>query len=297
VTASIGIAPVDAVEGGGQAALAAADGAMYEAKEDGRNRVAGYQAQQRDDAHARLTTVERLRTALEHDALALERQVVRDLRTGQDAFYELLVRLPAPDGAGLLPPSSFLPIAERTGLITQIDRWVIGRAVTLLTGRAHERTSLSVNLSGRSLADPGLPEFVAESLARAGADPSRLLFELTETAAIGNMDSAATLAAELRALGCRFALDDFGAGFGSFYYLKHLPLDVVKLDGDFIRDLARSPEDQLVVQAMVEIAHGLGLRTVAEYVGDAETEDLLREYGVDCAQGFFIGRPEALPPE
>jgi EAL domain-containing protein (putative c-di-GMP-specific phosphodiesterase class I) len=151
---------------------------------------------------------------------------------------------------------------------------------------------MEVNLSGTSIGDPAVIDFIADSVRNAGIDPTALTFEVTETEAIVNIDRARVLSRQLSSLGCAFALDDFGAGFGSFYYLKHLPFDVVKIDGDFIKTLPASASDQLTVQAIVTIARGLSKRTVAEFVGDDRTVDLLREYGVDFAQGYHMGKPE-----
>ncbi len=176
-----------------------------------------------------------------------------------------------------------------------IDRWVVSEAIRLnasLRSRGLPTALLlEINLSGRSLSDPDLPSFVEGEVLAAGIDPADLVFEITETAAISNLEEARVVATRLTALGCRFALDDFGAGFGSFLYLKHLPLDYLKIDGDFIANLPRSPIDQRMVKTMVEVARGLELTTIAEFVGDAETVELLREYGVDYAQGYHVGRP------
>jgi EAL domain-containing protein (putative c-di-GMP-specific phosphodiesterase class I) len=150
---------------------------------------------------------------------------------------------------------------------------------------------MEVNLSGPSIGDPAVIDFIAESVRSAGIDPTALIFEVTETEAIVNIDRARVLSRQLSSLGCQFALDDFGAGFGSFYYLKHLPFDVVKIDGDFIKSLPTSTSDQLTVQAIVTIARGLRKRTVAEFVGSERTVEMLQEYGVDFAQGYHIGKP------
>ncbi len=152
-----------------------------------------------------------------------------------------------------------------------------------------------MNLSGRSVGDEELPAAIEAMIAEHGIDADRLIFEVTETAAIANMVEAREFAESLTHLGCRFALDDFGAGFGSFYYLKYLPLDFLKIDGDFIRKLKVSEVDQVLVRGMVEVARGLGVRTIAEFVEDGETLELLRDYGIDYAQGFHVGRPEPAP--
>jgi EAL domain-containing protein (putative c-di-GMP-specific phosphodiesterase class I) len=149
---------------------------------------------------------------------------------------------------------------------------------------------LEVNVSGRSVGDHSLPGLIAHELSAHAVDPARLILEITETAAIANMDDALRFAGALTSLGCSFALDDFGAGFGSFYYLKHLPVDIVKIDGDFISG-PRSQIDELVVQAIVRIARELGKQTVAEHVGDDETLAALRAWGVDFAQGYRVGHP------
>src|SRR5581483_8161043 len=159
-------------------------------------------------------------------------------------------------------------------------------------GGAAPELLLEINLSGKSVGDPELPVLIEEQIAETGVDPRKLVFEITETAAIANMEEASSFAKRLTRLGCRFALDDFGAGFGSFYYLKYLPPDYLKIDGDFIENLVHSPLDQRIVKAMVEVARGLEMKTIAEYVGDDRSLDLLREFGVDYAQGFHLGKPK-----
>jgi EAL domain-containing protein (putative c-di-GMP-specific phosphodiesterase class I) len=177
--------------------------------------------------------------------------------------------------------------------MNDIDRWVVEQAIGLVADRENhgDRLQLEVNLSAKSLCDPQFPQWVEERLASASIDASSLIFEITETAAIANMDEAKNFVNRLTALGCRFALDDFGAGFGSFHYVKYLPIDYVKIDGDFVRNLPESATDQSVVKAIVQLARGLGKKTIAEFVSDDRTVDLLREYGVDYAQGYHVGRP------
>jgi EAL domain-containing protein (putative c-di-GMP-specific phosphodiesterase class I) len=282
---------------GPDAALVNADIAMYEAKETGRDRVVlldapdGPQTQMR----ARLTWSERIRDALEHDRFVLFQQPILDVRLKQVTRHELLLRLPGESGE-LIPPSTFLYVAEQFGMIQRIDRWVIAQAMRLIK-RLHDDgnpVTLAVNLSGASITDPALLEAVESELATTGIDPRSLIFEVTETAAIVNIEKARRFAERAAELGCAFALDDFGAGFGSFYYLKHLPFDYLKIDGDFIRNLPTSKADQLTVKAIVQIAHGLGKRTVAEFVGDDATLRLLERYGVDYAQGYHTGKPAAV---
>jgi EAL domain-containing protein (putative c-di-GMP-specific phosphodiesterase class I) len=201
------------------------------------------------------------------------------------------------ESGDVVPPGSFLYIAERFDLIQEIDRWVVSRAVEILAEQqANGREIvLCVNLSAKSVTDPKLPEHIAAELQAHGADGRGLCFEVTETAAVVNVDRARQFARRVGELGCEFALDDFGAGFASFYYLKHLRFDLLKIDGEFVTDLASSVTNQLVVKAVVDIARGLGKRTIAEFVEDAETLELLRGMGVDYAQGFYIAKPAPLP--
>jgi EAL domain-containing protein (putative c-di-GMP-specific phosphodiesterase class I) len=217
------------------------------------------------------------------------------VRKNEVTHHELLVRLPG-DSGELIPPGTFLYIAEQFGQIQAIDRWVVGKATRLIK-RLHDEgnpVTLSVNLSGASITDMSLLELVEKEISDTGIDPRSLIFEVTETAAIVNIEKARRFAERLGEVGCAFALDDFGAGFGSFYYLKHLPFDYLKIDGDFIRQLPTSKPDQLTVKAIVQIAHGLGKKTVAEFVGDEATLRLLGRFGVDFAQGYHTGKPIAV---
>jgi EAL domain-containing protein (putative c-di-GMP-specific phosphodiesterase class I) len=269
-----------------------ADAAMYDAKEAGRDRVMVY-----DPIGSRAKTAaegvqDRIRGALDDNRLTLYAQPILDLRTDQISQYELLLRMIDESGE-ILPPGAFLGAAERFGVIPEMDVWVARNAVRLI-GRAATMgrdLRLEVNLSGRTLGDERLPDAIREELEMAAIDPANLIFEVTETAAIASMEAARECVNELTQMGCRFALDDFGAGFSSFYYLKYLPVDFLKIDGDFITSLKRSRTDQAVVRAIVELSDSLGKKTIAEFVGDAETVDLLREEGVDYAQGFHIGHP------
>jgi EAL domain-containing protein (putative c-di-GMP-specific phosphodiesterase class I)/FixJ family two-component response regulator len=236
---------------------------------------------------------DRINTALEQDLLVVHRQPIVDLSGREGPRYELLIRMAGEDDE-LISPGAFLPAAERFGLVRDIDSWMVRRAVDLIDA---ERTAggsvvLEVNVSARSIDEPDFPVAIERALEEASIDPGSLVLELTETAAIANMEQARRFATRIREMGCEFALDDFGAGFGSFYNLKHLPVDYLKIDGEFVRGLPRSQIDQRMVKAMVEIARGLHLRTIAEGVESAETLELLREYGVDFAQGHHLGRPE-----
>ncbi len=292
ITVSIGIAAFDARENlSAVDILLEADTAMYTAKQGGRDRIAAYVIEDgaRQRRAARLTTHDQIVAALKEDRFELLLQPVLDLGAGAIGRYEALLRMIADDGS-VLPPAAFLHVAERFDQILPIDRWVIEHSVALLE-RLPEDQALEINLSGRSLADPDLAAHINDVLVAHRADPHRLIFEITETAAIENVNRAREFAQELTALGCRFALDDFGAGFGSFYYLKHLPFDYLKIDGEFIRNCTTSRTDQLVIQALVQLAKGLGKETIAEFVENADILRVVQKLGVDHAQGYEIARP------
>jgi diguanylate cyclase (GGDEF)-like protein len=282
---------------GAEAVLVAADQAMYRAKEEGRNQIALFQdtGDPRRREERRQTTTARIRDALTHDRLSLHTQPIRSLASGGIERYELLLRMTG-DSGELLPAASFIETAERSGMVQELDRWVVARALELIAARESEGrpVSLHVNLSGASVADLSVLEFIERRLDEGSADPARCTFEITETAHVHDYQAAAGFADRLCEFGCQVAIDDYGAGFGPFHYLKSIPFDVIKIDGSFVRDMPRSDADQLTVQAIVQIARGLGKTTIAEYVQDDATTQMLREYGVDMAQGFHLGRPVAL---
>jgi diguanylate cyclase (GGDEF)-like protein len=297
MTASIGVALLEDAATDASQLLADADLAMYEAKRAGRDGVSVYSTERAREARvkARYTWAERLRWALEKDRFELFAQPILHLASGKTTRHEVLLRMPGEDGE-MLSPAAFMPSAERLGLILAIDRWVVSRAIRELAtwDERHSKHALEINLSGTSLGDAELPALIARELEAASIDPSRLIFEVTETATIANMDDAKNFAGALTDLGCKFALDDFGTGFGSFYYLKHLPVDYLKIDGDFISDLPQSATDQLVVKTIVEIAKGTGKKTIAEFVTNPEVLRFVEKLGIDFAQGYFIGRPEPI---
>jgi EAL domain-containing protein (putative c-di-GMP-specific phosphodiesterase class I) len=240
--------------------------------------------------------LQRLRRALAEDLFVLHYQPIVALADGRVAHREALLRLADEPGGAVIGPASFLPAAERTGLIREIDRTVIEKVAARLGGdRDLSGGGIAVNLSALSVVDRDMLAFIARALERHNADPARLVIEVTETASISDMPRARAFCVGVHELGCSVALDDFGAGFGSFHYLKHLPFRYLKIDGAFIRGLPSSAHDQLVVKALVGIVREMGQQTIAEFVGDRETLELLREYGVDYAQGFEIGRPAPLP--
>jgi EAL domain-containing protein (putative c-di-GMP-specific phosphodiesterase class I) len=274
-----------------------ADLAMYAAKKAGGDRVVSYSPEEGRQARsvARQPWSDRIRDALEYDRFVLYLQPILDLASNTISHGELLLRM-RDHRNKLIPPATFLPTAERAGLIHEIDRWVVRRAIDLVAAdRTPVAGAVAVNLSGASVTgDEHLLEVIESELQRTGVNPEKLIFEVTETAAIANMPEAASFARDLTRLGCSLALDDFGTGFSSFYYLKHLPVRYIKLDGEFIQNLPRSKVDEHVVRAIVEVARSLDIKTVAESVADDATIKLLRKHRVDYAQGFHIGRPSRI---
>jgi EAL domain-containing protein (putative c-di-GMP-specific phosphodiesterase class I) len=236
----------------------------------------------------------RLTAAIRERSFVLHFQPIVSLRDGSVAHHEALLRLAdEPDGS-LVAPARFLPAAERYGLIGEIDRLVVDEAISVLAGDAGHSARIAINLSALSVTDPAMLGHIERQLAYHGVAPSRLVIELTETAPISDMRLAKSFCAAVLALGCEVALDDFGAGFGSFQYLKHLPFTYLKIDGDFVRLLPVSPTDQLVVAALADVVRGMRRETIAEFVGDQATIDILADFGVDYAQGFAVGRPAPL---
>ncbi|MDX6604502.1 MAG: hypothetical protein QOF23_1011 [Solirubrobacterales bacterium] len=283
VGASVGIATfggtAEAITAEGL--MIAADIALCEAKAEGGGRA----VDSASGPNQKLTWADRIREAIDNQQLVVYAQPIFDLRTHCVAREELLVRMLDADGE-VIPPSSFLPTAERFGMISEIDRMVLARAIDL-AGRSG---AIAVNVSGASLSDPRLIADVRAAIDQ-GLNPGLLDFEITETAAISNMAQAKEFAEAVTGMGCGLGLDDFGTGFSSFSYLRELPVQHFKIDLEFIRDLRTSTVDQRLVHAMAEFARAFGQETVAEGVEDAETLTLVRACGIDYAQGFHIGRP------
>lgn len=295
VSASIGISVCDPATLQGELdpnrLLQQADSAMYHAKSLG-----GMQAQLFDAASTpnvleadRETWVTRIHEALDEDRLVLYSQPIVELTTRRVVQRELLLRLYDREGQ-LIPPMTFLPTAERSGLIGAIDQWVVKQAVKLAAGGQ----SVSINLSATSVGDPVVLELIEHEFRKHKTDPDDLVFEITETAVMQNIDRGRMFAERLDALGCRIALDDFGTGFASFTYLKRFPVQYLKIDIEFVRDLTDSERDRSVVSAIVALAKGFGQQTIAEGVESEETAAVLRELGVDFAQGYLFGRPVPL---
>jgi diguanylate cyclase (GGDEF)-like protein/PAS domain S-box-containing protein len=298
ITASIGVAMFERGDAlSGEDVLVSADLAMYDAKEAGRNQLVVHSSDEHAQARmqGRVTWAQRIRVAIDEGRFTLVAQPIIDLETGVATQFEVLLRM-LDDHGDMIPPSAFLSTAERLGMIQEIDAIVVTRAIRAVAaaGDAIGETRVEINLSGGSMGDPQILRVIERELRETGLDPARVIFEITETAAIANIAKAREFADELAKLGCCFALDDFGAGFGSFYYLKHVHFDILKIDGEFVRDACGTRTDRLVIQSVVAIARGLGKQTVAEHVGDAPTVALLRELGVDYGQGYFLGKPRPL---
>jgi EAL domain-containing protein (putative c-di-GMP-specific phosphodiesterase class I) len=228
-----------------------------------------------------------VREAVRESKLVLHSQPILELATNSIHQEELLVRMRGGRGVeDLVMPGEFLPPAERFGLVQEIDRWVIAEAVGLAKTRRVE-----VNVSGKSIGDAEIIKLIETQIRDSGVDPANLVFEITETAAAENLEAARDFAWRLRGLGCGFALDDFGTGYGTFAYLKHLPVTFIKIDIEFVRYLAIDPSDQKIVKSIIAVAQNFGVQTIAEGVEHQTTLDLLRDLGVDYAQGFLIGEP------
>jgi len=288
VTASIGVVIFDGIEASVEEVLADVDRAMYQSKEKGRNRATVLQPSDRGWVrdHLNRSTEHVIRDALANDHFELFVQPIVDLSSGCMTHCEALLRLR--DGESIIPPIRFLPAAERLGLIHLVDRWVIDHAFELAA--KHSDLVFELNLSGATIDDTSLVRYVADQLERHGTDPQRIVFELTETAAIGNMAKAREMALSLSDLGCKFAIDDFGTGFSTFYYLKYFPAQYVKIDGEFLSE-KRNRIDDLVIESIVKIGRELGKQTIAEYVSDESRLERVRSLGVDYAQGYHFAAP------
>lgn len=302
-TASIGAIEIGPGAGDTSEVMSTADSACYVAKERGRNCVHAHHVD--DDAMAqhmgKVRWLQRLRDALREDRFELFYQLIAPVCATSDApqRFEVLLRMRDRDGT-LISPGAFIPAAERYHLMPEIDRWVIGATLDAMCawhGAGLDRGErYSINLSGQSFADADLMGFLRGQLDRKCIDPRRLCFEITETTAIANMAQATRILGELRTLGCCFALDDFGSGLSSFAYLKHLPVDFIKIDGEFVRGVATDPVDLTLVESITRVGHSMGMEIVAEFVENQAILDVLRELGVDYAQGYAIERPHTIEP-
>ena len=298
LTTSLGIALYPAHGDNAEELVSHADAAMYQAKEAGKNawRVYRQELDASREMLRRMSWHERIGNAIEKSLLRLHFQGIYSAADGSLTHLEALVRMvDESDPERVIMPGHFIGFAEKTGRILDIDRWVIRECVRLLA-TSTKIPPLAVNISGRSFDDPALPQYIGEQLAQAGVEPRRLLVELTETSAVSDLHDAQRFIEALRQTGCRVCLDDFGTGFSSFAYLKHLKADVLKIDGLFIRDLPNDHDNQVFVKSIVDVARGMHKITIAEFVEDAETLEMLQRFGVDMVQGYHLDMPRAGHP-
>ena len=297
--ASIGVVPITADNEDVAAVLSAADSACQAAKEAGRNRVYSFQENDIDLMRRRreMQWAARINNALEESRFELFRMTIQPLQKAETgAHYELLLRMRDESGK-IVAPDQFIAAAERYGITPTIDRWVIENALRWLVSEADERERLSlcsINLSGQSLGDDKFLPFVIEQFHRSGIDASKICFEITETAAIASFSQANRFIQALKELGCKFALDDFGTGLSSFGYLKHFPVDFLKIDGSFVKEILHDPIDREMVRSINEIGHLTGKQTIAEFAENEEIINMLRSLGVDYAQGYGISAPQRI---
>jgi len=299
VSCSIGLVMINRMSGSLSELLSAADLACYAAKDSGRDTVHVYNVDDAEIAekYRQMQWLPRIREAIINNEFELALQSVESLSDDIRPWiiYEFLLRWPQDDGS-LISPGMFIPTAERYDLMRELDGWVIENAfaaiVQLKTELKHPADQMyTINLSGQSVCDSELAEFIIGMLRRFEVDPKTICFEVTETVAIANFSIAIEFINRLRELGCRFALDDFGSGLSSFGYLKRLPLDFLKIDGLFVRDMLDDPVDLAMVRTINDVAKVLKLQTIAEWVEDEATLDELKSIGIDYAQGFHISRP------
>ncbi|NNL07221.1 MAG: EAL domain-containing protein, partial [Gammaproteobacteria bacterium] len=296
VGVSIGLVPIRKDSGSVQDVLRRSDSACYIAKDLGRNRVHLYTPDDIEISkrHGELQWITRIKNALEYNLFQLALQAVCPIGNKDDRIhYEVLLRMD--EGKGdIIPPMSFIPAAERYDMMPTLDKWVINSTFQLIReDQSKHRNKLvyNINLSGQTLCDTDILEFIRTQIEHYGIDANRLCFEITETAVIANLGLAIDFIGRMKQMGCMFALDDFGSGLSSFAYLKKLPVDFIKIDGEFVRDIVTDPMDRAIVSAINDIGHEIGLITVAEYVESEDVLELLKELGVDYVQGFAVDEP------
>ena len=272
------------------------DLAMYKAKSAGKNTYHIFSAddQTREQLETRVFWKHKIEDALENNLFVLHYQPILNIENNVIQHYEVLIRMREPGSGQIRMPGKFIEIAEQVGLIQSIDHFVIQQGIKHLSRLQKQglKVKFAINLSGSVVDAPVLLPFLKRLLKKYELDPSGLIFEVTETAAVSNLQQAKLMMTAVKALGCQFSLDDFGVGFASFNYMRQLPIDIIKIDGIFIKDLDKNADDQLFVKALIDVAKGLGKKTIAEFVENKDILTLLRQYGVDYAQGYHIGRPE-----
>jgi len=301
VGASIGMVALTKEIADTAEALSAADAACYIAKDAGRNRVHIYEQDDEEltQRQGEMQWVSRIRDALDRRRFVLAGQLIKPVKDGGDDAslgLEVLVRM-LDEAGNMILPGAFLPAAERYSIMPALDRWVVGETLQYLDRHAGFLDGLdfcTINLSGSSFGDDGFLAFMVEQLDYTGVPAGKLCFEITETAAVANLSQAIHFIGILKQYGCRFALDDFGSGMSSFTYLKNLPVDFLKIDGNFVRDMVRDPIDRAMVAAIHQVGNVMGIKTIAEFVENEEILAVLSDIGVDYAQGFGISRPQPL---
>ena len=296
VYCSIGVVMIGSREFSVEEIFSQADMACFQAKSKGRNRYHMFDAREREEIRkvVDMGWSKKIKEAIKYDSFELHYQPIVSLGNEDYEYYEVLLRLNQ-QGSELLYPNAFLPAADRLGVAVDVDYWVICNAFKKMSELEQQgrQVRLSINLSGRVFEAPDLVDRILGFADRYQVSPEGIIFEITEQTAVRQIERARQRIIELNKLGYRFALDDFGVGFSSFNYLKHLPVDYLKLDGGFIENMANDPVDQAMVQSMIQIARTLGKKTIAEYVLDAASLDLLQRFGIDYVQGFYLGRPQA----
>jgi len=299
VSLSIGVIPIDGEVTDIESILTDVDSACYVAKQSGRNRVHITQENDAEVVKYRndIAGMQNIQLALAEERLVLFYQPVYEIQPDgvSMAHCEILLRIKSETGE-LFSPAEFIPIAEKYNVMTEIDRWVFSHVLDWVVAHQHEYDTprLLINLSGLSFINDEFLRFVVEQLQTRDINPERLAFEITETAAVDNMEKANVFIDRIREIGCHFALDDFGSGFSTFSYLKELPIDYLKIDGSLVKNLATDEIDREMVRAINEIGHTVGAQTIAEFVEDEETLQYLREMGVDYAQGYGLCKPQSL---
>lgn len=298
---SIGVVAIAGSREDNADVMGVADAACYAAKDKGRNQVqASPNARELSQRRGEMLWVSRINKAFEENRFRLYYQPIVAIQSGDtnEHHYEVLLRMLDQEG-NVIPPMMFIPAAERYNLMRALDRKVVcmafeERALRAQRPWAHSPPTISINLSGDSLSDPMLLDFLKNQFETFHVDPQEICFEVTETAAIANLSQAVTLIKDLKSMGCRFSLDDFGSGLSSFGYLKNLPVDYLKIDGSFVRDMAHDQIDAAMVDAINNIGHVMGIKTIAEWVENQETLDALKRIGIDYAQGYFFDRPKPM---